>query len=116
MQTEILEKNPSADVRVYAVWFDMLPKDTRQRWPADLLTDGRVKHFWDEAKVAGNWYATQTNFPRAQWDAWFLYGRDAQWGDSPPTFAGWGRTIWSTREKFRENLMKLLGESPSARE
>ena len=44
VQKEILEKYPTANVRVYAIWFSMLPTDGRTmwRWGGSTLTDSRV--------------------------------------------------------------------------
>ena len=55
MQKEILERQPKANLRVYAVWFCMVPGDSRSEWPPELLTDARVEHYWDEAKAVGTW-------------------------------------------------------------
>jgi len=42
VQREILEKNPNAKLKVYAVWFNMLASDDRSRWPQGLFSDPRV--------------------------------------------------------------------------
>lgn len=59
MEQEILEKNPTVNLRVYAIWFQMYPTDQRTTWPADALPDRRVIHRWDEPKAIGQWYAGQ---------------------------------------------------------
>ena len=43
-------------LRVYAIWFNMYPGDSRQRWPDTLLTDARVRHYWDEGRGIGQLY------------------------------------------------------------
>lgn len=121
MQTELLEKYPAAQLRVYAVWFNMYPGDSRSKWPATLLSDSRVIHRWDEPKAVGTWYATRTTSMRPQltpgskwgdgpvlWDSFLLYGEDGQWDDAPTSLIHWGRTIAAGRETLRADFEKLF--------
>jgi len=107
VQTELLDKYRQANLRVYAVWFSMMPADSRAKWPPSLLTDSRVIHRWDAPKTIGRWYAPQTPEMRAQlsdgstwsdrdilWDAYLLYAPDAMWNDTPTGLIRWGRTSW----------------------
>lgn len=110
MQSELLEKNPGADLAVYAVWFKNLPSDARASWPSDVLRDPRVVHFWDEQEILGRWYAKNVTKrgTDVEWDAYFLYGPHAHWPATGPTHASWGRTIMETREQLRGYLRELL--------
>jgi hypothetical protein len=122
VQTELLAKYPKADLRVYAVWFNMFPGDARSKWPPSLLTDRRVIHRWDEGKLVGTWYGGHTNEIRAQlspesswkgdilWDAYLFYGADAKWEDGPTSLIHWGRTIVAGRETLREDFERLFGK------
>jgi hypothetical protein len=75
---EILAKNPTANLRVYAVWFDMLFGDSRGKWDGDGMADPRVVHYWDEQKSVGDWYsANVTHRPGTTWDFYALYGPTA---------------------------------------
>jgi len=107
----LLEKSPAADLRVYAVWYNMLLLDARAGWPGELLTDSRVAHFWDNDKILGQTYAKQVDFPGVLWAAFFLYGPEASWDDSPPKSVSWGSTIMRTRERLKTDSLKLLGKS-----
>jgi hypothetical protein len=102
---------------VYAVWFNMYPGDTRQRWPAALLTDRRVHHYWDERRAVGQQYlqmlpamwpkrSPETVLPEADalWDAYLLYGSDAQWGEQLPDVVSWGAPILRTSETLLRDL------------
>ena len=121
MQKEILEKQPDADVRVYAVWFSMLESDSRPSWPPDVLTDPRVTHLWDEERVLGRWYAQDlklkmwsrslNTWADALWDAYLLYGPEARWTSGPQPLIGWGTSIMETREELRSKLNPLLRQS-----
>lgn len=120
VQKEILEKQPDADLHVYAVWFSMLESDSRPRWPRDALTDPRVEHFWDEKRVLGRWYAddlklklwsrTLGTWTDALWDAYLLYDPEARWSSGPRPLFAWGTTIMETREELRAKLKALLRE------
>lgn len=118
----MLDANPDADVRVYAVWFSMYPGDVRDRWPAEVMADPRVVHYWDEDKVVGTWYAAR--LPEIQklmapgskgyedpvlWDAYLIYGPDARWSGAPSGLRGWGRTILGTRESLRDAFEVIHG-------
>ncbi|MEP6742235.1 MAG: hypothetical protein ABJB61_07025 [bacterium] len=116
MQREILEKNPSARLRVYVIWFSMLPTDARSRWgwTSGVLTDGRATHFWDEKKIVGRWFAKQDNpqadSPGIVWDAFYLYGPNAEWDSKPEPLIIFGATVRDEAGKLKEKLVPLLTE------
>ena len=98
MRQNVLDKYPSAKLRVYAVWMPMLPTDARSEWDATLLDDRRVRHFWDEDTVLGTWLANPRNanlgYPGSiVWDAYVLFGPDARWGDVRTQVAGFGSPL-----------------------
>ena len=124
MQTELLQKYPHANLRVYAVWFSMMPADSRTKWSANLLTDSRVLHRWDEPKALGTWFAPRTDAIAPQlapgaawgngailWDAYLLYGADARWDEAPASLIHWGRTIVAGRETLKADFEKLFGSN-----
>jgi hypothetical protein len=118
VQTELLEKNPSANLRIYAVWYNMIGSDSRRRWPEDLLTDPRAIHFWDEKKLLGRFYTSHLGLERADevlWDAYILYGPQASWEKAPPAIVSWGNTIVRTRDQLRREVLPLLEEKTSGR-
>ncbi len=114
MQKEILEQHPSANVRVYVVWFSMIFSDNRASWrlTGHVITDPRVLHFWDEQKIVGRWFAKQEN-PEADdsyivWDAYYLYGPDAEWGTGPEPLINRGATILDEFKLLEKNFIPLL--------
>jgi hypothetical protein len=117
VQKQILEAHPDAELSVLAIWFGMFPGDSRSRWPESLLTDARVRHYWDEERLTGRLYGERVTAQEpghVEWDAWFLYDGEGVWGSGPPTpLVGWGRTIVSTREELRRELEALLEEPPT---
>lgn len=118
MQHELLEKNPAARVRVYAVWFAMYPGDDRDDWPRDLLSDPRVIHFWDEEKQLGKFYKKHFDMtdyaPEALWDAYILYDREATWESAPSEPVIVGSTIVSTREHLAAEWPQVLEKEKKA--
>ena len=64
VQSQILDTHPKANLRVYAIWFNMMGGDDRSKWPAALLTDLRVSHRWDEPKAVGTWYGQRAEAMR----------------------------------------------------
>jgi hypothetical protein len=94
---DILQRYPSARLKVLAVWFDMLPGDSRQFLDTRVLSDPRVTYFWDEGRVAGRWYSDNvTQNPGITWDHYFLYEPDARWPATPVSHDG--PVIGSTAE------------------
>jgi hypothetical protein len=102
----LLAKQPSAKLKVYAVWFNMMTSDQRSQWPSNLITDRRVTHFWDERRLLGNWYAKFKEFSKGPdavvWDAFFVYSSDSRWTDQPSGLIGWGSTIISHKNQLAE--------------
>lgn len=125
VQKEILAASPNANVRVYAVWFNMLPRDSRGEFPTDLLTDPRVTQFWDDHHLVGTAFAPLADWHKGVlWDAYFLYGPEARWpvaAATPPPQGenssasgandlphplSWGRTIFSSRDQLKRDFQK----------
>ena len=115
---------PKANLRVYAIWFNMMASDDRSKWPQDRLTDPRVIHRWDEAKTVGTWYGQQKSRILPQltpdsngtagdilWDSYLLYAADARWADVPTGLIHWGRTIVAGRETLRHDFEHLFPRS-----
>ena len=119
MQSDLLSKHPAADLKVYAVWFNMIWSDARGQWSADILTDRRVTHHWDERKTVGQWYAQNVTrggtagSHAVVWDAYFLYGPEAVWqSDHPPAALRWGSPIVTARDELQQGLTDLLKNQP----
>jgi hypothetical protein len=94
---EILQKYPSARLKVISVWFNMLAGDSRQLLDTRVLGDPRVTYYWDQDKVAGRWFSDHvTGGAGVTWDAYFLYGPGARWDQSPgPLVSSGGPVIGS---------------------
>jgi hypothetical protein len=109
VQTNILEKYPDSDLKVYAIWFEMLSGDARDTWDPAVLSDDRVRHFWDARGAAGRWYSKHVyGEDGIAWDVYFLYGPDAEWQSTPPPLISTGGDIISTTEPLAADVARLL--------
>lgn len=90
----------------------MVPTDARSSWSwtGGVLSDGRVVHFWDENKTIGKWYA-QYDVDYADngvvWDAYYLYGPEAQWGSTPPKPIVMGATVIDKFDELKNAVAPL---------
>jgi hypothetical protein len=110
VQTQLLAKNPSAQLRVYAVWLPMLWSDARELWNGIVMPDARVIHFWDSDRKVGAWFAEHVDgYEGIAWDAYYLYGPDAVWDTVPLPLVGSGGTIYGERETLELQIRPLLG-------
>lgn len=114
MQEEILDKNPDADVKVYAVWFNMLAGDRRDRWDATLMPDDRVTNLWDEGRIISRWYAQAEKesypFGSFAWDIYYLYDTQADWNDKPQPLLSSGFTVYGERFTLQDAILPLLDD------
>ena len=109
----MLEKNPDADLVVYAVWFDVLAGDDKSAWIPGLFDDPRVVELWDGDRSLGEWFPKQEEYERLifgplAWDIYFLYGPEAQWTAVPSPVASSGSTIIGKRSRLEESILPLL--------
>ena len=109
MQKEILAKNNSANLRVYVVWFSMIPSDSRSawNWTGGIFEDSRVTHFWDEKKKVGRFFAgkdPETDDPDVVWDTFYLYGPEAQWLEKPEPLLVTGATVIDEFDKLKNGV------------
>jgi hypothetical protein len=84
VQSQILERYPEADLRVYVVWLPAMPLDARFD-VADLLVDGRATHYWDNERRVSDALDEAYGSPgQLVWDAFYVFGPGASWNERPP--------------------------------
>lgn len=119
MQEELLDAHPDADIRVYAIVYEMVTDDAGARErvrPEELIEDPRAALLWDEDHDIGRWYENNvtklgsSQEDRVEWDAWFLYHPDVKWNDRWGGPIGWGRTIYETRDRLRRRVEQNLSQ------
>jgi hypothetical protein len=109
VQNELLAQYPSQELRVYTVWVPMLWGDARERWNGNSMPDLRVTDFWDGERQVGEWFAEEVEGYRGvSWDAYYLYGPDANWDAIPSPLVGSGGTIIDQREAITTQVDGLL--------
>lgn len=110
MQTEILEANPEADLRVYAIWIDRMFLDSRDRWDGAGLTDARVTHLWDPQDRSGRWFLDNLADYEggSDWDFYLLFGPDAEWGEIPEPLLSSGVTVIGEAQRLERDIAPLL--------
>ena len=107
----MLDRNSDPNLRVYAIWYNMVFSDRKKRWPDELLSDPRVIHFWDEEKVLGRWFGSHPDYlgsNRVYWDAYLLYGPRSRWSEKPDDLVGWGGTIIAKRDELKTNVESTI--------
>jgi len=96
VQKELLDKYSNANLRIYAVWFSMMPADSRAKWSAAIQPQLAPDSAWDGGEVL--------------WDAYLLYASDAKWDAEPTGLIHWGRTIVAARDSLRTDFDKVFAK------
>lgn len=118
IQEYALKRNPTLEVKVYAVWYEMYPGDSPDDFPAAraLMPDRRVAHYWDPGKDVGRWFYgfVPSNVKgEIEWDAFYLFDKTAVWTDTPTALLTSGRTILQERRNLTSTIAELLGRAPT---
>lgn len=73
-----------------------------------LLSDRRATNYWDPNRRVSGWISAHvTNEPGITWDAYFLYGPDADWESIPAPLARSGRPLMGGRDTLAAELRRL---------
>lgn len=110
MQREILEAEPAANLRVYAVWvpFNGGTSDAANV-SRRVLPDPRVIQFWDGSAITSEWFAENVDHsPFPAWDVYYLFGPDASWTDVPEPIVSSGATIIGQSSALKDAITPLL--------
>jgi hypothetical protein len=116
VQREILETDPAADLRVYAVWVPFMggtseAADVSRR----VLPDPRVLQFWDGSSLTSTWFARNVEHSSAPaWDVYYLYGPQARWTDTPGPLVSSGGTIIGASSALKDAITPLLARVPAS--
>lgn len=110
VRDEILEPNPTADLRVYLLWVPFLG-GTEASIDVDLMPDARVLHFWDGERIASDFFGRQVFGGPGAWDVYLLYGPDARWGNAPEPLVSGGGTVVGLIDRIQRHITPLLTQA-----
>lgn len=121
----ILEKVPSDDLSVHAVWMPVLQGDDQESAyrAQDLLPDPRVHHYWDADQDLGLAYGKVVPLPRGRelaWDIYFAFASGISWGSEVPPPSEWVHQLGMDERHLddgtalREAVEALLAEKQTA--
>jgi hypothetical protein len=111
VQREILDRNATRDLRVYAIWLPFLGATQGAAEVSErVLPDSRVVHYWDGAAKISDWFAENVENidAKAWWDVYYLYGEDAEWEDVPGPLVASGGTIIGRNSELGEAITPLI--------
>ncbi|MFL6236871.1 MAG: hypothetical protein ACJ76N_27315, partial [Thermoanaerobaculia bacterium] len=75
-----MESDRSADVAVYVVWSSQVGgKERNVAKAAELVSDRRALHYWDDGQWVGKAFQPVLETPEAAWDVWMLFDRGVRW-------------------------------------
>ncbi|MDE2847003.1 MAG: hypothetical protein OXO51_13115 [Gemmatimonadota bacterium] len=109
-----MQKFASDDLRVYVVWQRILRNDavnTANIAAEQVFSDKRVSQMWDPANALGFWYKKSGELEHKDpmvWDAYFLYGEDAEWKDAPTGLIDAGYTVWNMKDKLLKSVATTM--------
>ena len=90
----------------------MLSPDKRSKIDTGLLADARVQQYWDEERAIGTWLAGRDlgglGYAGIVWDAYFLFGPEAEWADEPAPLVDSGSPVVSHADRLHEKLRAQL--------
>lgn len=111
MQTQLLADYPSEPLSVYAVWLQMLPSISSEKWDETIMPDPRVRHFWDGELDVARWFAKQVDgYEGVSWDMYYLYGPEAVWEIIPSPLVDSRGTIYGERQTLMIQVSALWGK------
>ena len=95
MRENILDKETSKDLRIYAVWLNQRSTDGRDEIDESILADPRVTQYWDGEGITGTYFAETDlgglGYSGFVYDVYYVFGSDAAWADEPAPAGRLGR-------------------------
>ena len=97
MRENILDAEPSEQLRVYAVWLNQRSTDARDEIDESILADPRVTQYWDGEGITGTYFAESDlgglGFSGFVYDVYYVFGPEATWADAPTPLAASGGPV-----------------------
>jgi hypothetical protein len=114
VQSKVLEQIKDKELVVYTVWIPIIGDESSVLEAMKKMPDKRVNHYWDKENELPAAYKQILNINQVAWDIYFLFPRDAEWKDTPPTPTFWMHQLRLDPEKrfdgekLAEETKKLL--------
>ena len=97
MRENVLDAEPSDDLRVFAVWLNQRVTDERGAIDESILADPRVTQYWDGEGITGTYFADADlgglGAAGFVYDVYYVFGPDAVWTNQPESPAAAGGPI-----------------------
>ena len=112
MRKNVLDKEQSQDLRVYAVWLNQRVTDERGAIDASILADPRVTQYWDPEGITGTHFADTDlgglGYSGFVYDVFYVFGPDAAWAAEPEPLAASGGPVLFEGDKLLAALRAQL--------
>jgi hypothetical protein len=112
VRENILNAEPSQQLRVYAVWLNQRSTDAREEIDESILADPRVTQFWDGEGITGTYFAESDlgglGYAGFVYDVFYVFGPKAAWADAPAPLADSGGPVLYEGDKLLAALRAQL--------
>jgi hypothetical protein len=112
VRENILDKEPSKDLRIYAVWLNQRATDARDEIDKSILADPRVTQYWDGEGITGTYFAENDlgglGFAGFVYDVYYVFAGDATWANEPAPLAASGSPVLYEGEELLAALTEQL--------
>ena len=112
MRENILDKEQSSELRVYAVWLNQRSTDGRDEIDESILADPRVTQYWDQEGISGTYFAETDlgglGYAGFIYDVYYVFAGDAVWADEPAPLAASGSPVLFEGEELLAALDEQL--------
>jgi hypothetical protein len=110
VQREILEADPTSELRVYTVWVPFL--GASREWAhlsQRVMPDPRVLQYWDGSALTSEFFAKNVEHSLAPaWDVYYLYGPNATWSSVAGPLVSSGGTVIGESSALKRAITSLL--------
>ena len=112
MRENILDKEKSKDLRIYAVWLNQRSTDGRDEIDKSILADPRVTQYWDPDGITGTYFAEADlgglGYSGFVYDVYYVFAGDAAWAKEPAPLAASGSPVLFKGEELLAALDEQL--------
>ncbi len=94
---------------MHVVWLPFLG-GVRQAIDGTLLSDPRVRNYWDGEAVTSRWFGSHLPGQSGLfWDGYVVYGPEAEWSEQAPESVECGVTVIGQSASLERAVRTLLG-------